>query len=294
MPAKFFSATVMALFKSAPPLEAVVRALAALGEVDLVAPTGGWLGGFPGLVFRFNRSDESRIVIDVVDRPWPDTMGHPQTDPDLFSCWCLGGFGPLVYPGCLERAVQHAHDAAGPAGQTVVPQHRAFVRVRKTSSPGAQPLTDLVELVVIVRALLDIPAALAYFQPNGEVLLDVAELDANLDHSARTRIPAIELHVNLRLWCVEDVDNRSLFDTVGMGQFLVPDLEVLFDTRLHSEETVARFVRNVSLHQLQQGDVLLDGDTVGGPGGSWRVERRDESRVAPPRSVIRLAAEVRS
>lgn len=276
----------MALFNAAPPLEEVERALATIGAAERVSPTAGWLGGFPGLVLHSNRTNEGRIVVDVVDRPWPDTMGHPQADPDLFSCWCLGGFGSHVYPGSLERAAQHAY--AAPGVQALVSRHRAFVRVRKTAPPSAEPLTDLAQLVAVARALLELPDALAYFQPNGEVVLDRAALAASIEHAERTGVPALELHVNVRLWRVEDASGWILMDTVGLEQVLVPDLEALCDPSRHDENTVARFLRNVSLYQLRHGDVLAGGDTLDGPGGKWRVERVDESRVAPPRPVVRL------
>lgn len=288
MPAKFFAASVMALFSTAPPLEEVERALAAFGAAERVPPTAGWLGGFPGLVLHSEHTDEDRIVVDVVDKPWPDTMGHPQADPDLFSCWCLGGFGPHVYPGSLERAVQHAY--AVPAAQALVSRHRAFVRARKTAPPSAEPLTDLARLVAVARALLELPKALAYFQPNGEVVLDRAALEASLEHAERTGVPALDLHVNVRGWRVEEANNWRFLDTVGLEQVLVPDIEALFDANRYSENTVARFVRNMSLYQLQRGDVLVDGHTVEGPGGRWQVQRLDESRASPPRPVVRLTA----
>lgn len=277
----------MVLFETAPSLEEVGRVLGPLGEVQAVAPAAGWLAGFPGFMLRTNPDDDGKLVVDVVDKPWPDTMGDTQHDPDLFSCWCLGGFGPLVYPGNLERAGQHAYGV--PAASTMISRHRAFVRMRKTlSSPDAKPLADLAQLVTVARAVLELPGALAYFQPNGEVLLDRAALAASLEHAARTAVPPLELHVNVRLWRVEGTNGWILMDTVGLEQVLVPDLEVLCDSGRHDENTVARFLRTVSLYQLQRGDVLADGDTLDGPGGKWQVGRVDESQVAPPRPVVRL------
>ena len=276
----------MALFSAAPPLDEVKRALAPLGSLEPVRPTEGWLGGFPGFVLRSDQTDGDKIVIDVVNRPWPDDMGHPQEDPDLFSCWCLGGFGPHVYPGSLERAAQHARTV--PAAQALVSQHRAFVRLRKLPPPSAEPFTDLARLAAAARALLEMPTALAYFQPNGEVVLDRAALDANLESAERAGLPALNLHVNVRVWRVEDKDGWSVLDTVGLEQVLVPDIEAVFDANRYSENSVARFVHNVSFYQLEKGAVLMDGNTIEGPGGTWRVERLDEGRALPPRSVVRL------
>ena len=276
----------MALFNAAPWLEEVERVLAMFGSPEPITPTAGWLGGFPGFVLHSQDTDGDKIVVDVVDRPWPDDMGDPQETPDLFSCWCLGGFGPHVYPGGLERAAQHAY--AVPAAQALVSQHRAFVRLRKLPPPRAEPLNDLAWLVAVTRALLEQPKALAYFQPNGEVLLDRTALEATLLRVERTGLPALDLHVNVRVWNVEGAKNWRLLDTVGLDQVLVPNIEAVFDADRYSEDTVARFVRNVSLYQLQQGDALADGNTIEGPGGKWRVERLDEGRASPPRSVVRL------
>jgi hypothetical protein len=56
------------------------------------------LFGGPSLVLSFRPEVNGFIAVDIFDRPWPDAMGDPQTDPLLFGAWSTGQFGPFTYP----------------------------------------------------------------------------------------------------------------------------------------------------------------------------------------------------
>jgi hypothetical protein len=43
------------------------------------------------------------MAIDTVDRPWPDDMGDPKENAEVFAAWSMGHFGPYTYPGGLQR-----------------------------------------------------------------------------------------------------------------------------------------------------------------------------------------------
>src|SRR5690606_38263004 len=108
--------------------------------------------------------------------PWPDAMGDPEQEADLFAAWTMSALGPFTFPGALERSVEHAmrwKDA-----RARVPAHRAFVRARSSyvlgkggDAPiipeGYDPIAELFQLTAITRAVLELPGAVAYFYPSG-------------------------------------------------------------------------------------------------------------------------------
>ncbi len=297
MPRGFFTQSAYVLFEREPPLDAIDRALGWLSPRERLSPRGeGWLGGAPELAHRFRKDANGTLVVDAVARPYPDAMGDPERDMDTFACWSVGGFGPLAFPGALARAVQHTTLATI---ASEVARHRALVRLRTTYTLGAgpdaamappdhDPRAELELLAQCGRALLDLDGALAYFNPTGETLADRSAMDDALADAATDARLAIELHSNVRLWRL-DTPGRSLMDTVGLEQLLVPDLEAIYPDA-HAPPAIATLLREVSLHVLEHGDVFGDGDTLEGPGGDWRIERRDASAVAPPRKVVRLVA----
>lgn len=299
-----FSQGAFVLFERAPTMDDVERVLAPIlrGRRD-PRQGGGWIGGFDRLVHAFDPALNGSLVVDAIDRSYPDDMGDPNGDADAvetFGCWSLGGFGPLAFPGGLARAAAQSIAVADAPAR--VARHAGLVRMRTTYALGAErgdpvlpkghdPLRELALLARCGRALLDLEGALLYFNSSGETLADAAEMDAALAHARRAELPAIELHTHVRLWRVGDgAPGRTLMDVVGLGQLDLPDLEALFPDAL-DPNVVATFLRNVTVYLLSKGDVLEHHHTIDGPGGRWRVARLAESGVAPPRPVIRLTPE---
>jgi hypothetical protein len=95
-----------------------------------------WQFGGPTLVVTYEPEVNGYAAVDVVNQPWPDTMGDPRTDSMTFAAWSMGHFGPLTFPGGLGRAAQHSW--AWEPGKTVAQGHRGFVRIRMSYGFGAK------------------------------------------------------------------------------------------------------------------------------------------------------------
>ncbi len=67
-----------------------------------------WMMGGDRLIVSLKMDNNAAAAIDVVPQPWPDSMGDPKSDAMLFASWSMGHFGPLAWPGGLERAIDHA------------------------------------------------------------------------------------------------------------------------------------------------------------------------------------------
>ncbi len=297
MPRGFFTQSVNVLFEQRPSLEAVAELLP---ECERFAkPIASWMGSAEELVVRFNHTRNGALVVDVVDDAWPDGMGDPKLDPDLFGAWSMGAFGPQAFPGNLERALTHAYGIDALADR--IRSHRAFVRLRTTYVLGAgtdapilpegwDGLAECERLVEASRALLELDRAIVHFDPNGEVLAGAAQLDA-LRASAREQdVPPIDVFTNVRFFELGDRAGWSLMDTVGMERFLLPDVELAFPRSVDPNE-VGSFLRDVQLYFLERGAGLGEGDTIEGPGGGYRALVRERSLVPAPRAVVRLVPE---
>lgn len=255
----------------------------------------GWeeMGG-ETLILSFRPEVNGFVTLDVVNRPWPDTMGDSQTEIALFGAWSMGFFGPLTFPGNLARAVEQSQHWNGAA--TVAKSHRAFIRVRCSYILGADSdalvmppdydsLGEVNFLSRVAANLLEIPAALAYFNPGGEILLSRDDFNAKIEHDAAHDLPPFDAWVGVRLFRLRD--GWTLMDSVGMQQFDAPDHEACFPSRFEPRK-VAEFLRNSSLYRWENGDVLRDGHTADDFNGvRWCVRGFAESLAAPPRPVLR-------
>jgi hypothetical protein len=273
-------------------IEAVLTATTILNRMEA---NEEWAFGGPAVLVEFRPEVNGRAVVDIVDRPWPDDMGDPQTEPMLFGAWTMGHFGPCTFPGNLRRAAQQCW--AWDEGKTVLGRHRAFLRVRVTYAahtgnlfpPDYDAVPELVTLTRLTRLLLELPGALAYFNPGGEVLRSAEGVDESLAHAARSSLPPLDLWSNIRLFNIGD--GWKLMDTVGNIQLDRPDIEACFASQECGE--VDPFLRNVTWYLLQQGEVINDGDTIGGPGDvNWRASLHDDALTDPSvRRVLRFLPE---
>ena len=305
MPFKgFFTQGAVILTERPIPEDEVDQALASF-EVAKKLPAEGerqWMSGYPTWLIPYRREVNGLVVVDVVDDPWPDHMGHPSTkdrkEQALFVAWSMGFMGPFAWPGNLARAVQFAwafgHDAAAEAAG----RHSALVRVRSSYVLGAgdkAPILpeeydarrELEFVTSVARALAHAPGALCYFNPNGETLYTPAELDESLEETRQKDLPPLPVWAQTRLMHLEDARPWCVVDTVGMGQLDADDQEACFREDRHEAGDVINFLRNTTLYVLQNGAVIKDGHTTDGPGGRWRAMEVEEALMPAPRPVLR-------
>ncbi len=307
----FFTQSACLLTDGTSQLQEVRAAMAQAGySVTPRSPAASaWQFGGTSLVVPFRPEVNGYLAVDVVDQPWPDGMGDPATDPTTFAAWSMGHFGPLAFPGGLERAAQHAW--AWPQGRAIAAGHRGFVRLRLSYAFGAgeddlimpsdcDPVAELLFLTQASLAAMRAPGVLAYFNPNGEVLRDPVGFD-ELWTACRLqdRLP-LPLWMNIRLFNV--TERLALMDTVGNGQLDLPDMEAVFPADQYEPGDVDYYLRNVTHYLLQLGGSPGSGESIDGPGEtgqSWTTAALDRGAAPPPRPVLRLfprraAAEVRA
>lgn len=213
----------------------------------------------------------------------------------LFAAWGMGQFGPFAYPNALERACQQSWRWNG--AEEAVARHTAFSRIRLSyafGTPDDAPIMpqdcdawhELSFLTTLTQALLEHPAAICYFNPNGEVVLPADQLAHSMTFHAENSLPALDLWCNVRLFKLSD--EWSVMDSVGNAQLDIPDHEVAFPTGAFDPQEVDRFIRNASLYILQNGMIINEGDTMDGPGDiRWQGKSFENGLSSPPRQVLR-------
>ncbi len=266
-------------------------------------PATEWMFAGATLVIPFSPDVRGYALVDLVDHPWPDTMGDPVKEQMLFAAWGTGQFGPYTQPGSLKRATEQCW--AWPAGKGVMEAQNSFARARISYSLGGvaegeslipenyDPVAELTFLTGLTARLMNLPQTLCYFNPNGEVLRGRAEFKDTLKHAEVDCEPPLELWANVRLYTL--TDGWLMMDTVGHSQFntpgapAFPDLEAIFSKGSCDPREVDAFFRNLALYLLQHGPTTItDGDSIDGPGGNWNVLARKNGMMMPPRNTLRL------
>lgn len=293
----FFTQGVAVLFEKAPSRAALRAALEPAFEIAREDDGGdGWAHGSDGLIVTYRPDVNGYVNVDVVHRPWPDHMGDPTKEPELFGAWTFGHFGPFAFPGNLERAAEQnlTWEHAGKD----VKKHTAFVRVRLSYIFGAggdapvmpadcDALDELNFVYGIAAKLVQMPGAIAMFNPGGEVLTTGEMLERSLKWAAEHELQPLDVWANIRIFQVDD--EWTLMDTVGHAQFDLPDLEAVFKQSEKDPNEVAALLRNITSYLLEQGPVIQDGHTVDGPdGAAWGVHAFRDALSSPPRDVLCL------
>lgn len=299
MPKGFFSQGVAVLLSEAVSIHKIKEVLQQGFEVgDIYDSSEQWEFSGPSVLIPFRPEVNGYITVDIVNRSWPDHMGDPAEDTMLFGAWSMGYFGPFTFPGNLERAAWQSWGYL--EGKQATSAHTAFIRVRSTYVLGKtddeapimpedyEAFPELLLMTAIARALLQLPEALCYFNPNGECLASAAMIDELLERYEQTGLPPLELWSNVRMFQLPQDENWLLMDTVGMLQLDESDHEAIFDKNAYDPNEVDNFLRNVSDYVLKQGPVIQDGDTVDGPGGiQWQGASFENEIAEPPRPVLR-------
>ena len=251
------------------------------------------------LVYDFRPEVNGHLLVTPATGPWPDEMGDPDESPERFIAWSLGQFGPLAYPGCLQRAGEQSW--GWEQGTQQIQDHHAHVRLLISYVLGVEegedeevpllpedyePLEELTFLTRAVAAVLEMPEAICYFNPGGEVLRDASGLRRGLNHAWNHDLPPLDMWTNVRLFRAND--QWSLMDTVGNGQLDLPDLEAIFETERYEASEVEGFLRSASLYLLQGDEEVEESDTADGPGDTlWMAMQCIDALSDPPRPTIR-------
>lgn len=259
----------------------------------------GWMGIGPNVIVPFRPEVDGVVVIDVIDRPWPDEMGDVAGgDPALAGAWRSGVFGG-VWPEALDRAMSLG--SATPAAKVLAGRHTAVLRLRlsyvvdeggvdRPIQPADRaPATELAFITRIAETLGHLPQALCHFNPMGETLIAPGTFSERLGYAEAGGFPALDLWCGRRLFRLDAMGpDWRMLDVVGLGQLDLPDLEACFPALLYDAGEVDAFLLCVAQYLLKKGDVMGHDDTMDGPGDiRWRAMRVEDSQVQPPRPVIR-------
>lgn len=299
MPHKgFYTQAQVILLRTPVNLDAIGRALDGFRVLKRIAAADAWPFGGPGFLLAYRPEANGLVCVDLVERAWPDDMGDPQADAELFGAWAMGQFGPFAYPQGLARAMQQAW--SWPSARAEVPGHSAFLRVRSSYVLGSDPnakvlppdydaLGELTFVTRVAAALSALPQAICHYNPNGERLNPPAAMKEMRDGAPlHSELRPVELGSNTRLFQLGGHPSWSLMDTVGMSQLDIPDHEACFQSDAFQPQAVDQFLFNAAVYILKQGNVIQDGDTMDGPGGvRWEGQSMENGLADPPRTVIR-------
>ncbi len=300
MPRGLFSQSLCVLLERTPSLDELQGALAGFAQRN-ASPrrdNATWFGGFDEVLLPYREELNGHVLVDIVDRRWPDSMGDPKDEQELFGAWTMGAFGPGAYPGNLQRAVAHAFH--WPEGAVEIAQkHTAIIRLRlsyvfgkgkdaEIIPEGADALDELVFLTRAARALLSLDGALAFFNPNAELLLEAQDIDARLAEAQAMKAAPLGVLCHVRFAHIGEAEGWAVMDTVGLSQLHQHDHEAIFRPEELNPNEVAGWLHQLAHYLHQQGPVIEAGHTVDGPGGTWRCQAIHSDPLMPaPRSVLR-------
>lgn len=296
----FFTQGVSLLTNGHATIEDIKAALRLQGfEIAKEAPAAEkWAFGGPTLVVAYRPDVNGYVSVDIVNQPWPDSMGDPKSDSITFAAWSMGHFGPLAFPGSLARARQHAW--VWQPAQTISEGHRGFIRLRTSYVFGAEndgpvmpadydPVAEMMFLSEAATALLQAPGVLCYFNANGEVLRDYASFRQVWDSCNEQQKLPLSLWTNIRFFNLSE--KLGFMDTVGNGQLEIQDVEAVFPSAKYDPGVIDYYLRNVTHYLLGLDREMQSGEEIDGPGESnlsWTMEVLDQGVIDPPRRVLRL------
>lgn len=223
---------------------------------------------------------EPGVAVTPVPTPWPDRES-------------------------LARAIAqswHWDDVA-----ETVDAHAAHLRLTLPVPEGATPaerIDAFGTLLTATDSILALSGALAMYNPLGDLLLDKPRLWEIQLHSLQHELPALDAWSNVRFHDLGD--DWMLADSVGQAQIGLPDVEIGFPRDALTPPQAARFVRELGLHLLDEGEAAFPaesttegpspaGDTDAGEGEAlervedvWEIHWPLGGVAVPPRRVLRL------
>lgn len=295
----FFSQGIAVLFEQSPDLGSLRNLIERHGfRVTADEDATEW-PQMQGACLTLATDFESSAVcwVDICEFPWPDDMGTSGEPTLVTSAHALGAFGPFVYPGALDRALQApGYQAAAPASR----EHQAFVRLRvshffntpagsedsRPSRPeNARPTEELGFLLRAAAALVESPGAIAYFNPNSEMILPLDGLDTILSGSLEHKTYPVEAVCRLR-GCPID-DQWSFVDCIGMEQLGMRDHEFAWADATVTRSEQIDFLISLLHYQVDNAVQMATGHTTNGPHETlWRAKERETACMMPPRQVV--------
>ena len=297
----FFTQCASVLFDRAPALEDVEQALEAwtiAGEQQPAPGEDGWIACGPGIVIELRTG--AAVIVDVIDRPWPDDPRGASESATLGAAWRAGIFGPSSSPGALARARMQSW--AWNEGAAAAERHGGFVRLRTVVNLSAEgkrelpkdhdPVHELTIITEIAAALLKLPGAAALFLPGGEALRSLEQVEEVLRRKTGIGPPALDLWVNLRGFGLGEHGGTRwmVVDVVGMRQLRFPDQEAIFAEGQEEPEAVGPLLMNACF-RLVTGKPIPEGSTSDdGRGRRWRASATT-GVLAPDRPVLRWLPE---
>lgn len=254
------------------------------------------------LVYEYRPDVNGHLLVTPATCPWPDEMGDPDESPERFVAWSLGQYGPLAFPGCLERAGLQSWGWEDAPDQ--IAEHQAHLRLLISYVLGPEPpeetddedlpmvpedydpMDELKFLTRVVTEILELDDAICYFNPGGEVLRDEGGLRRGLNYAWNHDLPPLDMWTNVRLFRASP--DWSLMDTVGNGQLDLPDMEAIFPAEDFEPSEVEGFLRSAVLYLMRGDEEVEEGDTADGPGDiHWMAMSCDDALSDPPRPTLR-------
>jgi hypothetical protein len=302
-----FTQAAMVLLSRVPSLDEVKQGLLLASPTEARITQGGrhWSEGDSLLVLPFQPEKNGYLLIDIIERPWPDALGDLVDEPEVVAAWEAGHFGPLTYGGCLTQA--GLQNWKWKAGRRIQEKHVAFLRIRLTyllgvPNPGkgrplplvgvVNPLDELCFLTQVSGALLTLRGALGLLYPAGEALRNAAFVEERLNLHRGGGPPPIDVWTNVRFQTVDPSGTWAIMDTIGMAQMDLPDLEAAFPQDKNAKFPAAEvdaFLLNQSLRLLEDRSAFAQSVTVSGPGNTvWRSSGPAAGFSSPTRQVIRF------
>jgi len=247
-----------------------------------------------GITLATDIEDGATCQVDICEFPWPDDMGNTGAPTLLTSAHAMGAFGPFVHPGAFERALESAESQKITSS---VRDHRAFVRFRISGSllnkpenseappKNVNPTDEHLFLLRVAASLVEMPEALAYFNPNSELLLSLDNLGVILNGAVEHNLFPIEAVCRFRR-CETD-EGWSFVDSIGMEQLGRRDHEFAWPGNEPPRQEQMAFLFRLLCYEIGSETVMAGGHTTDGPHEKlWRAEEREISCMMPPRKVL--------
>lgn len=291
-----FTQGIMVLLRQSVTIQEVADCLSDFYPSEPMPASEDWTFLGPFVLMDMEEDGTGKVVVDIVEHPWPDKMGDPESPADVVAGWELGSFGPHTDTDSLDRAKEQAW--VWEEGRSLGDEAVAFLRVRSSYvlgeddddmpviPDGYDPFDELALVTEIAAALTELPQAICYFNPNGEVLRDIKTLNESFEYAEENDFPPLDLWSNVRLFKLEN--DWATMDTVGNSQLNLLDVEACFHTGAYDFAEIEHFLRLVTCYLEESEEPIETGDTMEGPGEVlWKVFQCDNSLVSPPRPVLR-------
>ncbi len=299
MEPRMFVQTMVLLLKSAPTLdeiEAVLKDHPVIARMEEGMDSLDICG--PAVVMDYHKLDGGKFVVDVVDKPWPDSLDYDNSESPVHQAWLAGHFGAYLLPESLERAKEQCW--RWPEAKEAVEEATAFLRLRTTflldskTEPNEDnwipadfdPAAELELLNEVIAELLELPQVIGYFNPQGEVLRDKELFLETAEICRENEIPPLDLWSNVRLYRIDD--DWVMMDTVGNCQLETMDVEACFHADSYDMNDVDQLLRLVTMYLLEDPEFEDSESFEDENGVTWKISIEDDSLCDPPRDVVRL------